>query len=113
MKPARVLPHPKRECVSWVRYTHRAREDLLDIWVHIALRNPAAADGLYDRIEENCRLLRDHPRLGAVRKEIAADARVLVIEHWLVLYRLVEGGVQIVRIVDGARDLAHLEWPPE
>jgi toxin ParE1/3/4 len=58
-------------------------------------------------------LLRDHPHLGAARKEIAADARVLVAEHWLVLYRLVEGGVQIVRIVDGARDLTQLEWSPE
>jgi hypothetical protein len=29
------------------------------------------------------------------------------------VYRIVEGGVQIVRIVDGARDLSKLEWTPE
>ena len=96
-----------------VRYTRRAREDLLDIWVYIARQNPAAADQIYDRVEENCLLLRDHPQLGPARPEIADEARVLVIERWLAIYRLVEGGVQVVRIIDGARDLTRLEWTPE
>jgi toxin ParE1/3/4 len=99
--------------VSKVRYTRRAREDLLDIWVNIAPRDQAAADRVYDRIEESCQLLRDHPQLGRARPEIAKDARALVIEKWLAIYRLVEGRVQIVRIVDGARDLTKLEWTPE
>ena len=99
--------------MSKVRYTRRAREDLLDIWVNIAPRDQAAADRVYDRIEESCQLLRDHPQLGRARPEIAKDARALVIEKWLAIYRLVEGRVQIVRIVDGARDLTKLEWTPE
>jgi toxin ParE1/3/4 len=40
-------------------------------------------------------------------------ARSLVIERWLALYRIVEEGVQVVRIVDGARDLTKLEWTTE
>ncbi|MDR3475763.1 MAG: type II toxin-antitoxin system RelE/ParE family toxin [Devosia sp.] len=60
-----------------------------------------------------CRLLGDHPQLGSARSEIAEGARVLVIERWLALYRLVEDGVQVVRIVDGARDLTRLEWTVE
>jgi toxin ParE1/3/4 len=100
--------------VSKVRYTRRAREDLFDIWLYIAPRNSeAAADMVYDRIEERCRFLRDHPQLGPARPEIAEDARALVIERWLALYRLVEDGVQVVRIVDGARDLTKIEWTPE
>jgi len=31
----------------------------------------------------------------------------------LPFYRIVEDGVQIVRIVDGVRDLSKLEWKPE
>lgn len=96
-----------------VRYTRRAREDLLDIWVHIASQNPVAADQVYDRIEENCQLLRDHPQLGPARPEVAEEARVLVVERWLAFYRLLDDGVQVVRIVDGARDLTRLEWAPE
>jgi toxin ParE1/3/4 len=99
--------------VSSVRYTRRAREDLLDIWVHIGSQNPAAADQVYDRIEENCQLLRNHRQLGPARPEIAEEARVLVVERWLAFYRLLDDGVQVVRIVDGARDLTRLEWTPE
>jgi len=99
--------------VGKVRYTHRARADLLDIWIHIARQNLPAADQVYDRIEEKCRLLRDHPQLGPARPEVAEGARSLLIERWLALYRLAEGGVQVVRIIDGARDLTKIEWTPE
>jgi toxin ParE1/3/4 len=99
--------------VSQVRFTRRARQDLLDIWLYIAPQNPVAADRVFDRIEESCQLLREHPQLGPVRPEIADDARALVIERWLALYRLKEHGVQVVRIIDGSRELTKLEWPPE
>ncbi|MBU3888468.1 type II toxin-antitoxin system RelE/ParE family toxin [Methylosinus sporium] len=97
-----------------LHYTRRAREDLIDIWLYIAPRNSdALADAIYDRIEESCARLAQHPQLGRTRPEIAPDARALVVERWLALYRLTDYGAQIVRIVDGARDLAAIEWPPE
>ncbi len=97
-----------------IRFTRRSREDLLDIWLYIAPRNSeAVADQVYDRIEDACRRLAHHPQLGPARPEIAEDARVLVIERWLALYRLVDDGAQIVRIVDGSRDLTRIEWKPE
>jgi toxin ParE1/3/4 len=99
--------------VSQVRFTHRARQDLLDIWLYIAPQNPVAADRVFDRIEESCQLLKEHPELGRARPEIAGDARALVIDRWLALYRLIEHGVQVVRIIDGSRDLMKLEWPWE
>ncbi len=100
--------------MSEVRFTRRAREDLLDIWLYIAPRNSeAVADQVYDRIEEACQRLSHYPQLGSARPEIAEGARALVIERWLALYRLVEDGAQIVRIVDGSRDLARIEWTPE
>jgi len=58
-------------------------------------------------------LLKEHPRLGRARTDINPDARSLVIERWLALYRVTDDGVQIVRIIDGARDLAAIEWVPE
>ena len=82
-----------------VRYTRRAREDLLDLWAYPAQKDPATADRIYDRIEDRCRILRDYPRLGPARPEIAEGARVLVIERWPALYKLLENGVQVVRIL--------------
>jgi toxin ParE1/3/4 len=99
--------------VPKVHFTHRAREDLLDIWLYIDAQNSHVADQVYDRIEKSCQLLRDHPQLGPARPEIAEDARVLVIERWIALYRLTDDGVQVVRIIDGARDFTKLEWTPE
>ena len=100
--------------MSRVLFTARAREDLLDIWFYVASRNSeAVADRVYNTIEQSCRLLKDHPRLGRARPEIQAEARSIVIERWLALYRLTEDGVQIVRIIDGARDLSEIKWAPE
>lgn len=99
--------------MALLRYTRLAREDLLQIWARIAPQNMVAADRVYDHIEENCGFLRDFPLLGRVRPEIAEDARSLAVERWIVLYRVTGNGPQIVRIVDGARDLANLEWPEQ
>ena len=77
---------------------------------HIALRDLQTADRVYDRIEAFCSVLADHPRFGAARPDIGEGARFLGIERWLALYRLVDDGVQIVRIVDGTRDLTGLHW---
>ncbi len=100
--------------MSEVRYSRRAREDLLDIWLYIARQNSdAAADRVLDRIEDACRTLARHPQLGPARPEIADEARSLVIQRWLALYRLRPYGAQVVRVTDGARDLRHTEWTPE
>jgi toxin ParE1/3/4 len=48
-----------------------------------------------------------------VRPDIRPGTRVLVVDRWLVLYRQIEDDVQVVRIVDGARDLARLDWPTD
>lgn len=100
--------------MSQVRFTARAREDLLDIWLYVATHNSeAVADRVYDGIEQSCRLLEEHPRLGRARPEIDPEARSLVVERWLVLYRVTEDAAQVVRIIDGARDISATEWTPE
>jgi toxin ParE1/3/4 len=100
--------------VAKVRFSRRAREDLLDIWSHIARHGSLrAADRVYDLIEESCGILRAHPQIGRARPEIADEARAIVIERWIAFYRIVGSDVQVVRIIDGARDLATVEWKPE
>jgi toxin ParE1/3/4 len=100
--------------VDRIRYTRRAREDLLDIWLYIASRgSEVAADRILDRIEQACERLRHHPKRAQERPEIAEGARALVIARWLALYRVTEDGAQIVRIIDGARDLTQIDWTPE
>jgi toxin ParE1/3/4 len=91
--------------VSQVRHTERARGDLVKIWVDIALDNPAAADRVYDRLEERFQFRARVPKLGAASPDIAGDARALVERPYLTLYRLIPAGVQIVRVLHGARQI--------
>ena len=91
--------------MAGVRYTALARRDLIDIWVGIALDSPGAADRLFDRIEARVMGLGAFPELGSLRPDIAMAARVLVEAPYLILYRILSDGVQVVRVLHGARDI--------
>lgn len=88
--------------------TRRARQDLLDIWSYIARDDPAAADRLLDRIDEKCSVLAGNPQLGPERSDIRPGLRYFVVRRYLILYRAVEGGIEVVRVAHGARDLPNL-----
>jgi toxin ParE1/3/4 len=96
-------------------WTPHAREDLIEIYTYIALDNPPAAERIFDAIEAKARLLADYPRLGVRRPEIRPSTRMLVERTYLILYEThpdSDGGeiesVEIVRIVDGRRNLKNL-----
>jgi toxin ParE1/3/4 len=93
----------------------QARRDLIDIYVTIGLDNPDAAERTYTTIEAKADMLRDYPRLGPRRPDIRPATRILVERPYLVLYETHpdtdEGpvdAVEIVRVVDGRRDLTTL-----
>ncbi len=88
-----------------IRYTIRARQDLISLWVDIAKENPAAADRIYDRLEARVLILGRFPEAGPSRPDIASEARMLVEAPYLILYRLIPDGAQIVRVLHGARDI--------
>lgn len=88
--------------------TRRAREDLVEIWRYVARDNPMAADALLDRIDGSCSLLADNPELGQARPDIRPGLRYFVVERYIIIYRALEGGVEVVRVVHGARDLFKL-----
>jgi toxin ParE1/3/4 len=93
------------------RLTQQAREDLLHIWTYIAHRTSLqSADRIYDQIEEACAKLGTFPEVGRARPEIGNDARSIVVARWVVLYRVVNGVAHIVRVIDGARDIANVGW---
>ena len=94
--------------VARVIRTPRAGSDLDDIWLRVALDNPAAADRLIDRLIDRCQNLAAHPHLGTARPEIAPEARMLIVDDYVALYRVNGADVEIIRIVHGARRLAGL-----
>ena len=88
-----------------VRRTKRANNDLIAIWRHIALDNPAAATAQLTEIERKLRLLSFFPKIGRKRDDIRKGLRMFPCDSYVILYRETAGSVEIVRAVHGARDL--------
>jgi toxin ParE1/3/4 len=90
--------------VALLRFSPDARADLLEIAAFIAQHNPRAAARLVVRLEETCRLLATRPLIGRRRDDIEPDLHDFPVGNYLFLYDII-GGIEIVRIVHGARDL--------
>jgi toxin ParE1/3/4 len=88
--------------------TARAENDLIEIWAYIARDNPPAADRLLDLLDEKSRMLAQNPKLGAVRDDIAEGVRHFPVGNYLILYRDIGEGVEVVRYVHGMRLLRNL-----
>ena len=88
-----------------VRYTPQAREDLFELWLHLAMESERLADRIIDKITADISRLADFPESGPKRPEFAEGARSLIVGRWLALYRLLGEDVEIIRVVDQARDL--------
>ncbi len=89
--------------------TAQAEEDLIEIWMYIAADNPVAADKLVDRIDAKCQMLGDRPGLGLARPDIAPDLRYFPVGRYLILYKEIPGGIEVVRVVHGARHLPDIQ----
>jgi toxin ParE1/3/4 len=96
-------------------WTPKAREDLIEIYTYIGLDNPSAAERIFDAIQSKAELLIEYPRLGVRRPDLRPTARILIHGSYLILYETLpdteEGNinaVEIVRIVDGRRNLKNL-----
>jgi len=83
----------------------QAADDLDQIWRHIGIDNPSAADKLVEVIYENCLRIKKNPEIGRNRDELLPGIRCLGVKKYLIFYRIKNQAVQIVRILSGYRDL--------
>lgn len=95
-----------------IERTAQAENDLIDIWLYIAPDDVRAADRLLDDLEETFVLLGDQPSLGPARPDIAPGLRYFPVRRYLILYREITDGIEIVRVVHGARDIPTLMADP-
>jgi toxin ParE1/3/4 len=86
----------------------QAEQDLIDIFQYIHRDNPSAAEKFVRTVNAKCELLARDPRIGRARPELRADLRSFPYGAYLILYRVIDDGVEIVRVVHGARNLEDL-----
>lgn len=85
------------------RLTPRAKQDLRDVWNHIALRNEQAADRLLLRLFDRFEGVAQYPRSGSARPEVGADVRILIEGNYVAIYEPAPYGILVVAIVHGMR----------
>jgi len=78
------------------------------IWFDIALDSEVNATRFVSEIVAKFPLLATHPHMAIARPDIAPDARAFPYRRYLILYRVEQQGVAIVRVVQGAQRLKGL-----
>lgn len=96
----------KSAAVQRIIRTPKAAEDLIDIYSYIARRDPQAATRMLLGLGRQIELLAERPRIGRLRDDLRAGLRSWPFRRHVVLYRTISNGIEIIRVVHGARDLA-------
>ena len=96
-----------------IRYTRDAVDDLDSIFDYISDDNRTAALDMLERIESAIMKLADNPRMGAVLPTgdlslVETGYRRMVVQPYLVFYRIGEDEVFIARVLHSRQDWMHL-----
>ncbi len=90
-------------------FTPAAMHDLADIFEYIARDNEPAALKTLERLFHNAELLAESPELGRRRDEDLRDGvRSFPVGNYTLFYRISGGGIEILRVLQGSRDLPPL-----
>ena len=88
--------------------TSRAEADLTEIWQYVAEDSVGSADRLLGQIDRTCRRVSEAPLSGRSRDELGASLRSVSVGKYVVFYRATSGGIAVIRVLHGARDLPEL-----
>jgi len=93
--------------MSGLVWTPDAPQDLDALFDYIGEQNhsPLAAAKLIRSIAERCQLYADQPLIGEARPELGEAVRSFTIGAYVVIYRPLQGGIIVLRIIHGARDI--------
>ena len=89
-----------------IEASHAALADLDGIYDYVATDNPRAAANLLRELDSSIQLLADQPKLGRAYRY--RRLRLLPHGHYLIFYRERPGSSEIVRVIDGRRNIADI-----
>lgn len=85
-----------------------ASQDLDEISDYFLSRSLEAGERFVNRFEQKCKSLVKFPNMGRSYADVEPSLRGVPLEDYIILYRVIEDGVEIVRVVSGYRDLKSL-----
>jgi toxin ParE1/3/4 len=84
--------------------TGQAKKDLDEINEFIAEDDPQAANRFLDAFAQKSQMLVQFPEIGRCWDDIVPPLRSFPLGKYLIFYRPIQEGVEIVRILSGYRD---------
>lgn len=85
--------------------TRTSLKDIDGIWDYIAENSPTRASQFVRRLKRKLEELAANPYMGRARPELDAGLRSFPFEHYVVIYRPVPEGIEVVRILHGRQDI--------
>lgn len=82
-----------------------ALHDLEEIVDYFTERNIAAGDRLLNEFSKKCRYLIQFPLIGRSYSQIRSYLRGIPMQNYIIFYRIIDNGIEIMRVIKGDRDL--------
>ena len=95
-------------------WAFHAKQDVDGIYDFIAHtdRRPLTADNVVRELALQCEsyatAFADGNLIGTLRSDLGEQVRVFTHKRWLVVFRPIQDGIEVLRVVDGARDFSRL-----
>lgn len=90
-----------------------ASRDLDEIIDYFTERNIDAGERFIKGFNTKCRNLLQFPNMGRSYADLAPSLRGLPVDGYIIFYRPVDDGIEIVRVVSGYQDLPVLFSEPD
>ena len=83
-----------------------ADRDLVEIAAYIGEVNhsPAAARRFLDRLSDKLKLYAAQPEMGERRPDLGEGIRIFAFGNYVVVYRPLDDGIDVLRVFEGHRD---------
>ncbi|MDK9723220.1 MAG: type II toxin-antitoxin system RelE/ParE family toxin [Rhodospirillales bacterium] len=85
-----------------------AKSDINEILTAIIPENENAAWEWYFALQKTLGTLAHSPLIGRVRDELLPEVRMFPFGNYLIFYDVIQGGIQVVHVVHGARDVRRM-----
>lgn len=88
--------------------TPQSESDVLEIAIYVARDSATAAEKLVDLFDEKLKLLARNPGLGPQRPELGRGIQSFPVGSYILFYRRIDDGIELIRVLHGARDLRRI-----
>jgi len=95
--------------MSSYRLTRRADADLEDIKNYLTEHAPSALNRVLNALKRSLQFLAEHPDAGTLREDLKTKLRSFTARrpahNYVIYFRKQRGGIQVVAILHGSRDV--------